>query len=822
MPDNNAQILMDQFIDQLNNLTRNNESNIYQILELKRKLEEILKDFPIQEVRDLKKIYEDNNDEIRNVFANVINSYSTRMQAEEEYTARIRQIQDEIADLTNAMNEASEDEKKYYQDRINSRRQQLDEEQRQHQAEVEGRSFIYRQQREIEEEHNRDLEERNQRSKEMITSLIDTAGKVGSALLSQVTGLLSTSIDKITNVYEQNAGTLSAALDLTVDDISDLQHKIANQLQDESLGKAISNIAVMTEMSSLTSAGYTNTDRLEETATSITIGREIAPNLNFDTSQVRYLTNVFGNDFITRFAAIQAAVQETAGATVGLRENLTTMMQDLEPVYENAQYSLTAMESTADVQATLSAAIDAGVINESQAQEYLSMITELMDPSKAFTSKSTAVRVAATTYDFGSGDPLQALEALLSARGQMYGNVSMNNDYWGVISRSLTAGAYGDNTMNAAYMQSGLYGLDILKTGDLESYYDDRLSSLESGDYTTKREENEASFENSSIAQALADASKYAPMIYSALSGSILIAINTLPIRIANAINSKISLGSLFGGGSGGTGSLGQRLSGGAGGAGSGGVLGSLGSALNTFGRGSTAAGVFRAGGIAAGVLGGINLISNVAENGANIQGFGFEGNYLESALSYGGIGAAIGSIFGPLGTAIGAGVGAIAGLTTAALANKDAQEENTRAIEASIQNTKDVLGEGVTPISTMDQYEILAKGGGIAHLSSGDYEIASSTPRYALGLDYVPYDDMLVRLHKGESVVTADVADRYRSQDPDFYRRSSLRMNSDDDIVGALNKQTESIVNAVNGEQQYAPLTTSGPKQYVIVNTNR
>lgn len=803
-------------IDILNNLVSEAKATIFEIASIKNKLTESLQEFPLDELKELKKALQDNNKEVTDSIDDAAKIKKKQLEAEQEYQKKVEELKEKIKLLNEELNSDSKFSKDILQKNKDEREQELKDLQDQHNEQMEGNKARYeehqnlqKQQDEAEEKYRKELADRR-------TKLIDAISSGVQKFSDEISQRFKNALDSVINTYEQSAGKLSAALNQTTDYVSNLQHKIANELRDTSLRSAISNIAVLSEATSLASSGFTNTDKLLENATAIAEAKTIAPTLSLDNINIKALTNVFGSDFITKFASIQAAVQETAGSTAFLSQNLTKMMDDLAPVYQNAEYQINALQSTADVQATISAAIDSGLINESQAQEYMSMITELMDPSKAFKSSSTAVKAAATIYDFGSGDPLQALQAILNARGQMYGGINMGNSYMGNVSRSLAASAYGDNTLNATYMQGGLYGLDILTTDNLGTVWSEQEGKLSSGKYTTQRTEIQNWLENSPITQAAATMSKYLPILYSVVGVGILRAIQTLPTKIATAIktggissSSSIdidSTGHSFGGSS-----MNQSIFGDLGSTTGGKIANRLTSGFNMTAYGIGARGL-------------MSHFGQFDSERSNLQNWGHGGNTLSAALSYGqvglGAGTAIGSIFGPAGSLIGAGVGtlvgAFAGVITASEAQKETQEANTKAIEEQTKATKDLLGEGVSAISALDAKREIARGGGIVYSASGDaYKIASYTNNgFAFGLDYVPYDGYVAKLHKGESIVTASASERLRQQDPNFWNDSYNNI-----VVNALEKQTDSIVDALNGDVKYSPLTKAGPTQYIIKN---
>ena len=825
--DNELQRKVYILIDNLNKLIESGDDTIFKLADAKNELEKVLKELPVNEVRELKKIYQDNNKEVVVAFNDIVKLNKERIEKEQQYLNDVKDLEEKLSAYNEYLENANDDTKRFLEDRIKQTQKELQDKKEMHQAEIDDRKSQQEVKKQVEEEINRQDEEAAKKRKEAAEkkieaakktteTIIDFVTKSASKIVSELTRRLDTAVNKITSTYEQNAGKLSAVLDTTVNDIGDLQRKIATELRDTSLSKAISNVAVMAEVASLSGAGFTNTEKIQANATAIAEARKVSPNLNLDNTTIKNLTNVFGSDFITRFSAIQAAVQDTAGSTAFLSQNLSKMMDDLEPVYLNAEYQYSATQATADVQATLSAAIENNVISESQAQEYLSMITELMDPSKAFKSSSTAVRVAATNYDFGSGDASQALQAILNARSQMYGNIDMSNSYMGNVSRALAASVYGDNTMSATYKQSGLYGLEMLNTEDLGTIWNEQEGKLKAGNFTTRSENIANIMENGTIAQGVSKIAQQSPIIYSILSGAILTSINTLPIKLATLLKGSEtfkkggSLGSVIK--NVGNDFTTKSLIG----------LGAKGSRLASLTSGATL------GAVGLGIAGTLSTAGQWDKNKDFWTNVGHQGDTLSAVLSNAGtgagafalIGSAIGGPAGGLaGTVIGGVIGAVTGWIAAANANKEAQEANTKAIEAQTKATTDLLGEGVSAIDTREAKREIARGGGIVSLNSGNYAIdyvKSSYAGFATGLDYVPYDDYVVRVHKGEAIVTADAAKKLREKDPNFW---NTPMNDDYDIIGALKEQTDSIVSAVNGEKKYSPLTKAGPQQYTIKN---
>lgn len=793
----------------------------------------------------------DNELQTRNKLVSELTAlYNKQTELEREYQSTVQALNDAETEYQRQYYEEKrqqlEQEKQLNEDTIAQKQLAYNGEQeelRRRQEVAERKKVLDEEELENQKKHTEELEKARQERIKVISKISDVLTDFADRSLKQITGRFENAVDSITSAYQEHAGKLSAQLNATVSDISSLQNNIAETLRDTSLSKAISNVQVLNEAASLASAGYTDETTLQQNATDIAIGRQLAPNLDFNNATVKNLINVFGSDFTTKFSAISAAVQETAGSTAGLAESMSTLMTDLEPVYTNAELQAAALQGGADVSATISSALEQGIITESQADEYRSMLVELMDPSKALSSSNVAVRVAATQYQW-DGNPANALNALLSATRSMYGNVDQSNTYEGYLTRSLYASAMGlNNTMDATYNQQGLTGVQMLSTGNLDATYQEQLNKLESGDYTTRETELQNQFVNSQFAQTISEFSKSFPILYRTTSAMIIDAINGLPSKLnglfktrLNNSSSGIDIDTSFDGGditgAGGNGKKGlsSTLSG---------ILFSPNSARGIGKAGSTLSKVTGAnlsGMAGAGVvIGGISSLINTADYAINNEGSALErmtygGDQLQSTLNYASIGAtagfALGSILpgvgNALGTAVGAVVGGIGGFIAATAAQTEATEKQIAAQEALTKATEDTLGYQVEALSAAEAKAAIARGGGTIALNSGTYEIDSdyydSLPKYASGLDYVPYDNYLVRLHKGEAVVTANAAQTLRRSDPNFWNTPIVH---NDDVVYELKDQTEKIVKAVKGEDKYESMQYQGPQTYVIQNTN-
>lgn len=839
-----------QFQDMIDQIVKNLSSsngNLSDINKATRQFAELLRGATLDAVDAVKKNSADMNDALKSVINQEIKNREEAekryREAKEKETTAVEQKQ-AILDALN--NENNNKQKEYLQQkaqqltediRLAQEKQAIEQAYRDGDKETYARLLLQQELRiEKEKQINTALAEEVEKRKKFINTL----GDIADSLFGELTKTYTSAIDKVTQIYNQEAGSMSALLNTTVSDISSLQHKIADELRSDNLSRAISNVAVMTEAASLTAAGYTDQSTLQQNAIDIAIGKELAPNVDFNNATVKNLINIFGSDFTHKFTAIQQAAQETAGSAVNISNNLSSLMTNLEPVYQNAQYQVTALQGTADVTATIANAREQGIITQAQEKEYMSMLTELMDPSKAFKSSNLAVKVAATQYDYGSGNPAEALQALISAQQQYYGNFDQSNSYMGNIGRSLGASVAGNDTMSATYNAQGLTGMQMLSASNLDETYNKQLSKLQSGSYTTASEAVANSAENSPITQNISDFAKTFPRTFNVMQSAILGAIRELPSRLigklsSGYINGKTSTGGTnigdvveesFGsdeGSSGGATSIG--------GSGLGAKIRNsnidwntktFGKDTNILNRASRAVGG-RTGGLAmmsygAGIMGAIDVGSSLMENGAdNWQGWGMGGDVGASMTNYAGIGAAIGSIIAPgIGTAIGGLVGAIGGLGAAMMAQSEIESENNRLMEEQNNLTKSTLGEGVTGLTAMQANAEIARGGGTIELDSGTYALDMNVPKAATGIDFVPYDNYLVKLHRGESVVTANAAQKLRNIDPNFWHTPNVR---NDDVVFELQNTTNKIVSAINGDDKLLPMTKLGPKTYSIRN---
>ena len=325
-------------VDKLNGTIKTTDTELSQ---LKSSIKKSIDEYPINDIKKLKEIFAGTSDELEDILSSVIKSKIAFQEKEEEFNNKISNINKIIQTLTEDFQNTDDVLTRYNIkikiDELIKQKLVLDDELEAHK---EGLTSVYEARKEIEDRVNKQKEEIEQKAKDIaekrLQNIKEKAKKIEHEIdntVKTILDLFKQGADRVVQSYEANAGNLAAALNSSVNDISNLQRKIANELRSDSLNKAISNLQVMSEINSFTRAGYTNEDKLQTNATAIAIAKEIAPTLNLDTSSIKNLTNVFGSDFIERFSAIQTATQEAAGSTINISNNLTRMMSDLEPVY---------------------------------------------------------------------------------------------------------------------------------------------------------------------------------------------------------------------------------------------------------------------------------------------------------------------------------------------------------------------------------------------------------------------------------------------------------------------------------------------------------
>lgn len=847
-----------------------------------------------------------------------------QINAEANYDRRRNALNEKLIELENkrvafqekqleSSNNANTREEQLLDEHYNRKAQQFDREEEQirrqleileleaqgQTAEAQARANYYEA---VDEENQvrRQASEEQRRSIENVRTVRQTLTeqivKVPEVIIGMLVGMETQAIDAVTRVYEQTAGKLSAMLDTSVSYVSNMQNELAKNLREQNLNNAISNVQVLEEANRLASSGYTNTAKLEQNATDIQIAREVAPTLDIDNRSVKNLINVFGSDFTTKFAGIASAVQDSASSMAAVQSTLGSLMTDLEPVFLNAELQSTALQSTADVEATLSAAQEQGIIGESEVAQYRSMLVELMDPTKALTSSNIAVRAAATDlYSQGSnyraGDMSQALEAILGQTSSIMNSTGQSNTASDVLSRGFLARSMGLNTMTAEYNNQAYTNVDMVRAGDLSESYQQQVNKLQDGAYTTQQETEQNVLENADITQHIADFAEEFPKTYQIMQGAVIAAIQVAASRITNSISNRLTFGgnnrgstlrdtirnAIHGRGgntatdgfedissysdiysdsaledaamqrngniNGGNASLLSRLS-------SATTVGGhefIGSRGLGFISSNSAAGLGQSGTM-------LNTITGANLSGLGIAAVGVNGIYqtgkmlsyafdednkdqtLAQKLSYGGdigqamtsgagMGAAAGALVGTLipgiGNAVGAAVGglagAIGGLITATIAQSDTAKQQKEAMEAQTQATKDLLGEGIKPLTALEK--ATANQGGKATMAIGNdtyaladfsaHDYASVMSSNAGGMDFVPYDGYLARLHKGEAVVTAKAAESYRRENPQFYKEENVK--DSDRIVDELSNQTTQIVDALTDKDKNKPIGING-----------
>lgn len=685
---------------------------------------------------------------------------------------------------------------------------------------------------------------------ELNKTLITEVAKMPEKIVDTLVTMQTNAVSQVQSVYQQHAGKLSAMLDTSVEDISQMQNNIAEQLKSTNLNRAISNVQVLEEASKLAASGYTNETKIQQTATDIAIARQVAPNLDIDNASVKNLINVFGSDFTSKFAGISSAVQDSAGSLAAVESTLGSMMTDLEPVFLNAELQSTASQGIADVEATLSAAQEQGLLSEADVKNYSSMLVELMDPSKALTSSNVAVRTAAANlYQSGNytGDLDQALEALLSSSQNIMGNFGQSMTSQDVVFRSFGAKAFGlPSTMTAAYNPEAYTGVNMVYAGDIDQSYEEQLSKLQSGDYTTTETQESNLISNSDVTQALGNYAKSFPQTYKITSAAIIATINSVGSSLTSGLKGTLDGTGGFGSSSKKSASGSAKTSSKGGGYTTEHTLGGLLSTEASKGIGSGTLSKITGANLSSGTaamigLSGLTSAMNVAEyalandDQTTAQKLSYGGDKLQATLSGASVGATAGMLAGTVipglgnaaGTAIGAIAGAVGGYITASHAQKEAAEEQTKALEAQTKATEDLLGDGIKPLTEVEKAS--ANQGGKATMAIGnntyaladfdDDKYASVMSSNAGGLDFVPYDNYIARLHKGEAVVTAKAANEYRQNNPQFWRDSSGNNNN---VVRKLDEQTNRIVSALIGSDQ-KPLNSGSmfTQTYTIANQN-
>lgn len=725
------------------------------------------------------------------------------------------------------------------------------------------------------EAQKRDKEAALQKTKKDLESFTKMFTEIPEKVINVIVNLEKQAIESVYSVYKQNAGDMSATLNSSVSEIKSLQNDLSDSLKNADLNKAISNMQVFTEAANLTKAGYTNETRLATNAQDIAIAREIAPTLNYDNRTIKTLMNVFGSDFTHKFAAISTAVQESAGTLIGVSENLSTLINDLEPVYTNAELQIEALQGAADVEATLASAVDAGIIDESNVKEYQSMVTELMDFEKAIKSNNIAVRTAAMKVDYSSANPMDYLEAILESTGQITNLFGQSNGANDRISRSLGASAFGLDSMTMQYNAKAYTDVETIYTNNLDNVYNEQVDKLKDGAYTTVEEQEANAFSNNEFTQKATDFYAKFPQTFKIFEAGLTALISYWGSKLSSSLSTKLTNSALqkigektglnpneiaeiagvdnSGSGTGinllnalsaatttksghqfigskGFGLISQNSAAG---------LGTAGSTLNTVtGANLSGLGMVAVGGNAL-LQGGKVLSYALDEENKDktlMQKISYDGDYLSSIGAGASVGAGIGMMIGTIvpgignvvGTAVGAVIGAIGGVTTAAIANHQKTEEQNRILEEQQRTMTEILGD-TEGMSELQKSEAATKG--ISTISIGGktfemdtfdngsdsknvVEIQSSN---AGGLDYVPYDNYVAKLHKGEAVVTAKAAEEYRKSNPEFYRDEK----SNNRLVDKLDEQTNKLVSAFSRDKENEIIPNRGyqAQNYVIKN---
>ena len=208
---------MDKFFTDLKNLS---SANIFEIAALKSRFEEILKNFPVNEVTELKNLFSREIGELGDSIKKVDDLNKKRIEQEQNYQDKVKDLEDEIETLNSNLSVANDEDKEYLEEKSRIKKQELEDLKNQHQAEQDGTQYQHNLDIEMRERHRSEREKLAREEEENLKKLeseinaqrektFNTIVGVLDKAATEFFGLIQTSISSVANVYEQSTSTYS-------------------------------------------------------------------------------------------------------------------------------------------------------------------------------------------------------------------------------------------------------------------------------------------------------------------------------------------------------------------------------------------------------------------------------------------------------------------------------------------------------------------------------------------------------------------------------------------------------------------------------------
>jgi len=491
-------------------------------------------------------------------------------------------------------------------------------------------------------------------------------------------------VNKIAGTYEATYKGVSVMMNENQSQYMGWQTSAMGEIKNMGLTNNVAISAVMSELSDITKMGVIG-ERAKNKALADTISKTLSPYISTTTDAYTDLQFKLGDNFTTSMRGMGASIQEQTGQLRFLVKNADDILTNMEPMFLNAK-SDSFDKQFSQMAGTLEQMVASGDITSVQAEQYKQDTYSLVMDQYGTLQNGTTAQITALNDMYNKGvNPEDDIAKTLATYGKTSAdlmNLADTSGVFGGVNRS----AVGTNLVGGSSQMwytpeessTWIEALNKMSEIDPNASGEQLLKQLEDDKYTTALEAKDTWTENQSLATA--QFKQTYPDAYTLLEGMALslkaIVFATAASGITNLFSGSGSsaVGKMFGNGTGKiisestalgakeaiktTGSKfltsatsilstnAAKIVGGAGGA--------LALGLDAY-QGYKKADEWKTSQTASAVGGALGGSGKGLGEGGLIE---VGGNIALNALK----GAAIGTIFGPVGTLVGAGVGGLFG----------------------------------------------------------------------------------------------------------------------------------------------------------------
>lgn len=310
-------------------------------------------------------------------------------------------------------------------------------------------------------------------------------------------------MNKIVSTYESTYKQVSVLTNMNQEQYTNWQNNTVKILKQQGLDNNVTISQMMEELSTVTSKGIIDVQKATEVSLQNSITKSITPYLDTTTDAYQDLQLKFGSKFVTQMNGIVKSVGDSAGSVRYISQNMNDIITKLEPIAQNATNEQFAQQF-AEAASMIDSAVSSGDMTLAQANELKNMTMEAMDPIKALKSDNLAVREFAATASDEDFQDISKVTEEVGKNLAKWGDVadSQNARARGALGEAIGVDTMSF-TWNP--LQSGEWAKAIKSgnnTGDVEAAGKELQENFKNDQYTTSKQQKENYAENMSTGVA--------------------------------------------------------------------------------------------------------------------------------------------------------------------------------------------------------------------------------------------------------------------------------------------------------------------------------